>query len=182
MQSRLIGCSNSYLGELRYGRRAEQKRRADLAAKHPCEDCGQLVWRNARVCVACHNARCAAHTGPRRREIEQRWLSGESTTQIGAAIDLTAAQVAREMQLMRATGEYCLPHKGERNALLAGRATLAIKPPKPKPKPKSAVVHKLKPRKRSARPTCTRCGEHLRQPARLCGFCQEELEAMREAA
>lgn len=104
--------------DVRVDQRGEQKRRADANLKHPCESCGTLCSRRARVCRLCEQAARRAAMDERRREIQRRWLAGESLRQIGATLDSTPGSIATDLVRMRRAG-WNVPQRGPRGKALA---------------------------------------------------------------
>jgi hypothetical protein len=88
--------------------------------QHPCADCGQPVWRTATLCGECYRRRRNA----RRREIQQRWLAGESLKEIAAALGTTPASVRVTLVKMRERG-WEMPHRRPRKGKgTAGRGAV----------------------------------------------------------
>jgi hypothetical protein len=94
------------MSEHRVGRRAEQKRRWDEAARHPCStpDCPTLVAYNRTRCMDCRVAAEHEQRDARRREIKQRWDLGETVREIATALLITVGATNRAIHDMRRDG------------------------------------------------------------------------------
>ena len=94
------------IGEKRVGRRAEQKRRWDREAKHPCETagCKNLVGFKSTRCQDCRTAAEHKARDLRFGEIQRRWLLGESLREIAGALNSTVGSVEKSIFMMRRCG------------------------------------------------------------------------------
>jgi hypothetical protein len=88
----------------------------------PCVDCGARTSYGAESrhvpeprCGRCgheeQKLRKREVRDARRREIERRWLAGESLLQIAAALDTTLNSIAVTLAEMRAEGGYNVPYR-----------------------------------------------------------------------
>ncbi len=97
----------------RTGKRGEQKRAADIALKHPCAGCGQMVYRAAELCRACENDRRRAT----RRRIQVLWLDGRTHREIAQDLGTTTNVVGSTLALMRGQG-WNVPRRGPGGRIL----------------------------------------------------------------
>lgn len=90
-------------GEKRVGVRAEQKRRWDEEARHPCATvgCEKTVAYNRTRCMACRAAADRERRDERRREIQRRWQRGESLKGIARALGTSANSIQAAIYGMR---------------------------------------------------------------------------------
>src|SRR5213596_2235281 len=89
----------------RIGKRGEQKRRWDNENLHSrlCP-CGARIWNKAERCRPCTDKAKREARDVRYREIESRWLAGESLRQIGAAVGMHSKTVGFHITTMRQEG------------------------------------------------------------------------------
>lgn len=95
--------------ETRVGKRAEQKRRWDRDNRDHCA-CGAIKWRKHERCRSCEDERRVGLALERRREVQRRWLEGQTLIEIASAMDTTVNALATLMVHMRQAG-WDLPYR-----------------------------------------------------------------------
>lgn len=106
---------------------SERCRRVQYDQPEPCVDCGAPTSSSRRNglraeprCYRCGtgalNAQRHAERVARRREIERRWLAGETLPGIAAALDSTVHAIGAAISGMRAEGGYDLPYRNPGSA------------------------------------------------------------------
>jgi hypothetical protein len=130
---------NGISPEARVGRRGEQKRRWDEAARHRCA-CGALIWAKDDRCRTCYDAERRAARDLRRAMIADLWGRGATRRTIAAAIGTTPGTIGVEVIRMRHDG-WDLAKRGpfgqpQHSPSLSPRPGPAHrKPPRPGPLP-----------------------------------------------
>jgi hypothetical protein len=94
---------NGISPEARVGRRGEQKRRWDEAARHRCA-CGALIWAKDDRCRTCYDAERRAARDLRRAMIADLWGRGATRRTIADAIGTTPGTIGVEVIRMRHDG------------------------------------------------------------------------------